>query len=287
MAKDLVKKNQSSMQVLKTLLVLLEGNYTMQDLVEKLNEKEDEPVFNSSVVSKYINTCRHCGIEIIKVHNKYFVVSMPFGMDLTSKELDLFISMQEVAKNNFSVRVNKAFDKLISNISKYSNKRIARVEKKSANITYEMFETAVDEKRKVVLMFKAKAVLECIPLGIVTTNGKVYFHVLADNKEKMILVDRVAGIEVLDVKFYPNYADRSFVYKLTGGLASRYTLREHEVMLTNALPDYIVISNKGEPLEILISRLMRYDKDCEFISPAEYRNSMIEMIDKTLANYGV
>ena len=33
MAKDLVKKNQSSMQVLKTLLVLLEGNYTMQELV--------------------------------------------------------------------------------------------------------------------------------------------------------------------------------------------------------------------------------------------------------------
>ena len=69
MAKDLVKKNQSSMQVLKTLLVLLEGNYTMQELVEKLNEKEKESVFNSSVVSKYINTCRHCGIEIIKVDN--------------------------------------------------------------------------------------------------------------------------------------------------------------------------------------------------------------------------
>ena len=82
MAKEVVKKNQSSMQVIKTLLVLLEDNYTMQELVQKLNEKEEEPIFNNSVVSKYINTCRYCGIDIIKVHNKYFVRSMPFGMEI-------------------------------------------------------------------------------------------------------------------------------------------------------------------------------------------------------------
>jgi len=54
-----VKKNLSSIQVLKTLLVLLENNYTMQELVEKLNENENDSVFNNSVVSKYINTCRY------------------------------------------------------------------------------------------------------------------------------------------------------------------------------------------------------------------------------------
>ena len=47
-----VKRNQSSMQVLKTLQLLLEDNYTMSELIEKLNEKEDEPIFNNSVVSK-------------------------------------------------------------------------------------------------------------------------------------------------------------------------------------------------------------------------------------------
>lgn len=287
MAKEIVKKNQSSMQVIKTLSVLLEDNYTMQQLVEKLNEKEKEPIFNSSVVSKYINTCRYCGIDIIKVHNKYFVVSMPFGMDITNKELELFIMLQESAKNNFSPRLNKAFDKLISTISKYSNKRIIRVEKKTANITFDMFERAIVEKRKVALMFKAKAVLECIPLGIVSNNGKVYFNVLVDDKEKMILVSRITGLEVLNIKFYPNQADRTVVYRLTGGLASRYTLRENETLLTNSLPESIVISNKGEPQEILLSRLMRYDKDCEIISPAEYRNSMLEIIDKSLANYEV
>ena len=287
MAKEIVKKNQSSMQVIKTLLVLLQGNYTMQELVEKLNEKEKDSVFNSSVVSKYINTCRSCGIDIVKVHNKYFVASLPFGMDLTNKELELFIKLQEGVKNNFSPRVNKNFDKLISKISKYSNKRIIRVDKKTANITFDMFEKAIEEKRKVALMFKTKTVLECIPLGIVNNNGKVYFNVLVDNKEKMILVSRITGLEVLGVNFFPNCADRTTVYKLTGGLASRYTLRENEVILTNSLPDHIAVSNNGEPQEILLPRLMRYDKNCEIVSPADFRNSIKEMIDKTLANYGV
>ena len=287
MAKEIVKKNQSSMQVIKTLLVLLQGNYTMQELVEKLNEKEKDSVFNSSVVSKYINTCRYCGIDIVKVHNKYFVASLPFGMDLTNKELELFIKLQEGVKNNFSPRVNKNFDKLISKISKYSNKRIIRVDKKTANITFDMFEKAIEEKRKVALMFKTKTVLECIPLGIVNNNGKVYFNVLVDNKEKMILVSRITGLEVLGVNFFPNSADRTTVYKLTGGLASRYTLRENEVILTNSLPDHIAVSNNGEPQEILLPRLMRYDKNCEIVSPADFRNSIKEMIDKTLANYGV
>ena len=35
-----VKKNISGMQVIKTLQVLLEDNYTMEELVQKLNENE-------------------------------------------------------------------------------------------------------------------------------------------------------------------------------------------------------------------------------------------------------
>ena len=70
MIKESLKKNLSSMQVLKTLQVLLEGNFTMQELIKKLNQKEETPVFNNSVISKYINTCRFCGIDIPKIHNK-------------------------------------------------------------------------------------------------------------------------------------------------------------------------------------------------------------------------
>lgn len=89
MNKISIKKNLSSMQVLKTLQVLLQGNFTMQELIERLNKSEEEPVFNNSVISKYINTCRYCGINILKIHNRYFVASMPFGLELTSGDIGL------------------------------------------------------------------------------------------------------------------------------------------------------------------------------------------------------
>ena len=96
MAKLSNKKNISSMQVLKTLQVLLQGNYTMQELVSILNENENEPLFNNSVISKYINTCRYCGIDIPKIHNKYFVASMPFGLELDVKDTDLLERLQNI-----------------------------------------------------------------------------------------------------------------------------------------------------------------------------------------------
>ena len=40
--KEAVKRNQSSMQVLKTLQLLLEDNYTMTELIQKLNKNEKE-----------------------------------------------------------------------------------------------------------------------------------------------------------------------------------------------------------------------------------------------------
>ena len=72
-----VKKNIASIQVLKTLKALFEGEYTMAELIQKLNENEKEPVFNNSVISKYINTCRYCGIKILKINNKYFITKTP------------------------------------------------------------------------------------------------------------------------------------------------------------------------------------------------------------------
>ena len=146
------KMNQSSRQVLKTLQVLLQGNYSMNELVEILNSDEDIPLFNNSVISKYINTCRCCGIEIPKIHNKYFVASMPFGLELTGCDINLLENLQEIVREHFTKQANKIFDSFIEKLNKYSNKKIVRVEKKSYKLTVELFDYAISEKRKINLM---------------------------------------------------------------------------------------------------------------------------------------
>ena len=112
--KEAVKKNISGMQVLKTLQLLLEDNYTMSELIERLNKKEKRPIFNNHVVSKYINTCRYCGFEIHKIHNKYFVAKLPFGLEFTSLDLDLLAKLQEIGLKKLANTAYKNFNSFIN-----------------------------------------------------------------------------------------------------------------------------------------------------------------------------
>ena len=169
MNKISIKKNLSSMQVLKTLQVLLQGNFAMQELIERLNKSEEEPVFNNSVISKYIN--------ILKIHNRYFVASMPFGLELTSGDIGLLERLQNIIRENMSSKYNKIFDNFIDKLNRFSNKGIARVDKETYHISAELFEHAIKDKRKVRLMFKNKSILDCIPLNIAENKGKTFFHV--------------------------------------------------------------------------------------------------------------
>ncbi len=280
-----IKKNMSSIQVLKTLQMLLEGNYTMAELVKKLNENERIPLFNHSVVSKYINTCRYLGIEIPKIHNKYFVSKLPFGLDLSLHDTELIDRLKTVVKTKFSERANKRFTSFLSRLSKYSNKRIVRINIGDEDKLNDEFEQAVQENRKIRLMYKTKEVLECIPAQIVN-NKKTYFKIIADGEEKLVLTEKIAGIEILDKRFgmFGNN-EQEVIFKLTGGLAKRYSMRENEELIDKPSGG-IVISNKGENKEALFMRLLRYDSCCEIIKPLEYRDEMKQIINDTLSNYG-
>lgn len=282
--KEVVKRNTSGIQVIKTLLVLLENNYSMSELISRLNANEKEPVFNNNVVSKYINTCRYCGFNIPKIHNKYYVASMPFGLDLSVKEMGLLYKLQSFSQKILSTKAVKILDEFMANLNKYSNKQIFRIEKDTVNITYERFYKAIRQRRKVLLMFKTKTSLECIPVDIIENNDKKYFKIVEENNEQLISVDRISGLEILDKKFRNEAKD--VVFKLYGGLASRYSLRENETIQENKLPEYIVVLNKDEDKNELFSRLLRYDNLCEIISPQDYREEMKAIIEKMLLNYG-
>lgn len=286
-ASKAVKKNISSMQVIKTLQLLLEGNYSMGELVEKLNQNEPEPVFNNSVVSKYINTCRFCGIEILKIYNRYFVTNLPFGLNLTQKDMELLHKLQIIAKDKLTKKPNNIFESFITNLNKYSNKTITKVEKKISKMTYELFDKAISQKRKIVLMYRTKASLECIPVGIIEDKNKTFFEVIYNGKNKKISTERIAGIEILDKRFKNNeISSCEVVFKLTGRLAKSYTKREHEKIVIQNLPEYITVSNVGEDKKDLLSRLLRYDSSCEIVSPQAFRDEMKNTLDNMLKNYG-
>ena len=239
-ANQVVKRNISGMQVIKTLQLLLEGDYSMQELTEKLNKNEKEPIFNNSVVSKYINTCRYCGIEIPKIHNRYFVSKLPFGLTLETKDYELISLLQLEASKKLNAKTEKLFNNFIRRLNQYSNKDIIRVEKKTTKLAFELFERAVQERRKILLMFRAKSFLECIPLAIVEQKNKFYFKVLHNNKERLVSVDRISGMKVQGkVVSTEEPQEQEVVFILKGELGYRYTLREHETEIARKLPEFV------------------------------------------------
>ena len=280
------KKNLSSMQVIKTLQILLQGDYTMNELIEQLNANESEPIFNNSVVSKYINTCRYCGIEIPKIHNKYFVTSMPFGLELSNTDINLLTTMQTLVKEEMTKKNHKIFNGFLEKLNRYSNKKIARIDKATYKITAELFENAIAEKHKIKLMFKNRQILECIPLSIEDVKGKTFYHVLYKNRERMIDAGRLSGLEVMRERFIESFNDESVIFLIRDDLASRYDLRENEQYTKTDRTGWKAISNKGENKELLLSRLLRYDDKCEIVSPKSYRDEMKQILNDTLNNYG-
>ena len=280
------KKNQSSIQVIKTLKALMQGDYTMNQLIEILNQKEEEVVFNNSVVSKYINTCRYCKFEIPKIHNKYYVAKIPFGLDLSILEVDLLNAIQGYVLDEMSSKSAKLVKSFMDKVSRFSNKNISRTEKEYFVMAVELFERAIAKKRKIRLLFKNQEKLECIPLSITKENDKTFFNVF-NKKIRNIDKSRLSGIEISGQRFVPPFeTEQVVVFKLKGNLAKRYEARENEIVDTN-LDGTITITNKNENKEALFSRLLRYDDKCEILIPKNYREDMKDIINKMLNNYGV
>ena len=286
-SKEPRKKNLSSVQVLKTLQVLLDGDYTMQELIKKLNSEEEYPIFNNSVISKYINTLRYAGIEIPKIHNKYSITKMPFGLDLSIDEANLLKNLQIVVNNEMPKKNRKIFDGMVDKINRYSNRKIVRVEPEQFKFSFEVFEKALHQKRKVKLLFKNRTELMGIPMKISELGGKTFFHVF-NKRERSIDASRLAGIEMTSEQFVSEIRSDNYsvVFTLKNQLAKRYELREHETeIFSDRANGKLTVSNKGENKELLFSRLLRYDINCEIETPKTYREDMKNLLDEMLKNY--
>ena len=194
--------------------------------------------------------------------------------------------MQDCAKSSLSVRANKNFENTIQKLNKYSNKQVVQIEKGNTDSAGSIFEEAVQSQKKVKFTLKTKQTLECVPIDILKKDGKLYFHVFYEEKEKKIAASRVVCVEVSKEKFTKTNLDGTVIYKLTGNLAKNYNLRENERVVNNGLPQFETVMIYDEPIPELISRLLRYGELCEVINPGEVRSEIKKIINDTLANYG-
>lgn len=212
---------------------------------------------------------------------------MPFGLELTGSDINLLEILQNVIRQEMTLKSNRLFDAFIDKLNRFSNKKIARVEKETYQVPAEFFDLAIREKRKIRLMCKNGNCTDGIPLEIIEDKGKTFFHIITDdNKDKMYDVSNVSGIEVLRERYIQNYNGQVVVFELKGALAQKYNLRENERLIKKFDGESITVSNHGENKDILLARLMRYDDKCEILNPKSYRDDMTRIIEEALKNYG-
>ena len=105
--------------------------------------------------------------------------------------------------------------------------------------------------------------------------------------------NRVYEIPVEDIKSVKQVSDSvsplsvpmTVVYRIKNRLALNYKLRDNENLDKIEDDGSKIIINKGEDLNNLLKRLMKYGTECELVSPKFMREEMIELINKTLSNY--
>ena len=284
----MLKVNISSLRVLQMLQLLFEKDYTMNELMAALSEVSGERCSNF-LVSKYINTCRFCGIDIQKIDGKYTLLKLPFGIDFSDDVLSLF---DEIKKYSSKMRLGKnvrAYNSLLAKINKRSDRYYSKIETPEDDKNIENFEYAMENGWKVNINFVADGnnnLILCEPLELSSEGEHLAVVVNYNGDRKKILYKDITGIVVSNVKSSGNMLSTSVIFKLENALARRYTLRPEEKVVGIEEDGSITVLNKTEDKQSLLNRLLKYDTVCEIISPRSYKKEMKNIIDTALANYG-
>jgi len=278
------KINLSSLRVLQTLMCLFEQDLTMHELIQKMDTL-GLGKFNNFVLSKYINTCKSCGIDIQKIRNKYSIMNFPIGMKFSAEEGEILYEIKQFSESlkidktekiitNFLSKLHLPLFKTNNGLLSSKNYRIIR-----------LFEQACSKKCDIRIIYKDNSFFDCSPTDIKVRDNKVVFHITNKKESKEIDIDDIVDIKNLDIQNENNSQIVTVLYELRGQLAKRYQLRENEQIIQIKKNGNIVIANKYEDKNELLHRLLRYDSLCKILRPLNYVEDMKKIIQNSLKNY--
>ena len=284
---NLRKINIASYRVLKTLLLLFEKNMTMNELVEAL-DADGSGTYNNFVVSKYVHTCKSCGLDIQKIDGKYCLVNFPFAVKFTPDETRLLFELQNNNQDLKSKTQDKNMQTLLEKLHLPFFKSSVGFKSSENYLIVKVFEKAMTAESDVLLTFKDGTQKQCTPADIVMDGDKIVLKVTSDNGVEDVYPDKLANVKPTNKSARKTkISGGEVVYELKGKLAKRYQLRENEQILKFKANGTIVITNKYEDKKTLLHRLMRYDALCKIVKPQEYVDDFKKMINDALDNYGL
>lgn len=278
-------------------------NIFKTDIVEEGEIYDDKKLNNliQVVLNKYTNALKIFGVKISKENNKYRLDSSLYSVNYTLNDLKALSILINASENIPDDNLNKSINELKNNlILRMSNTNKNTLNSLNSDKDFSFFYTDLkDQIQKCKNYCKDNVILDliylhknkeirciCKPKEVTYSVKTAYLNAYDTKRNEYI---EIALPNILSIKLMPSRSSNketttTIVYKLKGRLSKTYKLKEGEKLQAQKDGE-LVISNTGEPLDKLFSRLMRYADLCEIVTPKYIRDEMKNLIDETIKHY--
>ena len=305
------KLNAGCIKIFQFLQLLYEDEAEYGRVVEIF--KDEVSVKNASsnniqvVINKYVNALKIFGIKITKEKNKYKLLSSLYSMKLSVddiKSMSILISSTENFPDKKSGSSVKEFLNKIELRMKNEDKNTLNSLIKNSNYDFSFYYTDLREQinqclelaehnRTINLVYlnkKKEKKIKCNVKEVIFESKTAYLLVydMVARENLQIALPHILSIDDSPASMM-NAADSTttVVFRLKGRLAKTYNYREGEKCTKEFTKDgeELVVVTRDEPVDLLLSRLMRYSTSCEIVSPKFIKEKMVALINDTLSNY--
>ena len=300
------KLNDGCIKIFHFLRLLYEERAYYKDVIEIFKDEIDEKSANSIQVTlnKYINALKVFGIRIEKVKNKYKMFNSFYTLQLTLgdlKSISMLISAAKGLPNESLKNTVEEFKRMIELRMNAEDKASLDMLSSSADYKISFYysdirqqtekcEELCRENRLLDLIYRKnnqEVRCTCIAQEVFYDSKNVYLRVHDSVKRQTL---EIPINSILNISWRPNIVNNvelntTVVYKLKDRLAKIYRLKENEHSQGYDADGNLVVVNRNEPFEKLLSRLMKYSTSCELISPKYLREDMLKLITDTISNY--
>ncbi len=304
MAKLSEKYNDSCIKIFEFLKLLYNDEATYEKVTQLLAVNYDEKMTTAVLLNKYLNTLKVFGIKIKKKNHKFHMLNSPFKIPFDKIDLQsimlfknsLNLLSDEKTKNKLEELLSSLFIRFDENAKTY----VESLDNNSyidLSFFYSKFETQIElcekyikEGQKVEITYQEKNKPEItligIPVELKYYRKKICYviHSQKDGFNTEIPIDKIINMKQ-SCQTVSQGLSTTVVYRLKGSLAKSYKLKEYEYLERSEAGGSIIVVNKGEDCDILLSRLIRYNECCEIISPKFLKEKLRQTIDRMLSYY--
>lgn len=278
----------SGVKIFLILDILFESPKNIEEICKKLSRQGIKA--DKKTVSKYLRTIKQFGFQTEKRNGKFHVLSSPFESKENFEGAEIiFCIIEHFFKNNIEYEPFKTkFENMFNlKINRKTHELIKEKFKISENITKNIQTVnnlIKQDKKEVNVLYKGKKLKLSIKEIKFAKNG---IFLCAKNKtERTISCLKLEYIEIIKPdktkisKFKP---ENGINFKIKNTLRKNYILKKGEV--AHHFKDETIITNSYEEKEEIFSRLLKYGKNAEIVSPKKERDLFQKKVKELIEHY--